>query len=161
MNVKRYNGTCEELARIDANPLIEWILAIPYEEWPQQPKLPDGKLRPAMTCDPNWHNFKAKAGPLVNTLMTLFPDCLADTRMLSAVMPGHNIAPHKDEQSANWRVRVHVPLLTNPQSQFIVGGVSHHLEPGKAYLVNTEAEHAVDNGGPTPRVHFMFDVRLW
>lgn len=160
MNVSRYLGTCEELAQIDASPLINWVSAIPFEDWPQQPKLPDGKLRPAMACDPLWHDFKKKSDPLVNLLMVIFHGCIADTRMLSAVMPGHNIAPHKDDQSANWRVRVHLPLLTNPQSSFIVGGVNHHLEPGKAYLVNTEAIHAVTNEGETPRVHFMFDVRL-
>lgn len=160
MNVERYCGTCEELARIDAGPLVAWISKIPFEDWPQQPRLPDGKLRPAMACDPDWHGFKTQADPVVNLLMLLFPGCAADTRMLSAVMPGHDIAPHTDEQSANWRVRVHVPLLTNDQSCFMVGGVNHHLSPGKAYLVNTEASHAVMNEGQTPRVHFMFDVRL-
>jgi hypothetical protein len=160
VTIPRYTGTCELLCDIDVGSLVSWIADIPYEDWPQQHRLSDGKLRPAMACDQQWHGFASVTDPLVADLMARFPGCIADTRMLSAVMPGHSIASHRDAQGSAWRCRVHVPLLTNSLSSFMVGGVNNHLEPGKAYLVNTEAEHAVTNDGQTPRVHFMFDVRL-
>lgn len=158
--LERFGGTCEEVADIDVSAVAEWIAGIDFQTWPQQHRLDDGKLRPAMACDPAWFGFKAITDPCVDLLMRLFPGCIADTRMLSAVMPGHEIPPHMDTQSSNWRCRVHLPLMTNDQSAFIVGGVHHHMLIGKAYRVNTEAEHSVSNHGLTPRVHFMFDVRL-
>lgn len=158
--VARFTGTCEELTDIDVDAIAAWISSIDFEAWPQQHRLADGKLRPAMACDPYWFGFKARTDPCVDVLMQQFPGCIADTRMLSAVMPGHEIPAHRDAQSADWRCRVHLPLLSNEHSLFLVGGTHHHLQPGKAYRVNTEAEHAVSNHGPTARVHFMFDVRL-
>lgn len=79
--------------------------------------------------------------------------------MLSVVVPGHSIEPHKDQQAPAWVCRVHVPLTTSDRSAFIVGGEAHTLAVGMAYLVNTLVEHAVTNDGATPRTHFMFDVR--
>ena len=59
----------------------------------------------------------------------------------------------------HWNTRVHVPLLTNDEALFIVNGIPYNLKVGGAYKVNTLAEHAVKNNGPTPRIHLMFDIR--
>jgi hypothetical protein len=112
-----------------------------------------------MVNDLDWHGFGAVTDPMVAALMRYFPGCVADTRMLSVVMPGHAIEPHCDAQPTQWLCRVHVPLTSNPQSAFVVGGQAHHLAVGWAYRVNTEAEHSVRNDGDAPRIHFMFDVK--
>lgn len=150
---------CELFGAVDAIVLTDWIAAIPFEEWPQQHRLADGQVRPAMQTDLAWHGFGAIAEPVVNAIMQEhFPGCVAYQRMLSVVMPGHSIPPHCDEQAKSWISRVHVPLTSNAKSRFIVGGEDHVLAPGFAYRVNTRAEHAVTNDGETPRMHFMFDV---
>jgi hypothetical protein len=156
--VTRFAGTCEELAPVDASGMAAWIVAIPLLEWPQQQQ-PHEELKPAMVTDPAWHEFGAVAAPIVDHLMALFPGCEAHQRMLSVVMPGHSIPPHRDQQPANWLCRVHVPLLTNDRSEFWVGDQVHHMAPGMAYRVNTLVVHSVINQGDSPRIHFMFDVR--
>jgi Aspartyl/Asparaginyl beta-hydroxylase len=75
------------------------------------------------------------------------------------VMPGHDIFKHHDEQPANWVTRVHVPLMTNELSYTLADGVQHHMSVGYAYSFDTRVEHFTMNGGHTPRVHFLFDVR--
>jgi hypothetical protein len=155
---ERFTGTCELLGPVNSDALKDWIGAIPFEEWPQQHRLADGLVRPAMLTDLKWRGFGIVAGPVVSEIMRAFPACDAYQKMLSVVMPGHAIEPHRDEQSPRWLCRVHVPLTSNDRSQFIVGGVAHVLIPGMAYRVNTLAEHAVVNDGDTPRIHFMFDV---
>jgi aspartyl/asparaginyl beta-hydroxylase (cupin superfamily) len=112
-----------------------------------------------MPSGPDWRGFGKQYEPIVSVLMGHFPGCHSYQHMLSVVMPGHDIPPHVDPQDPRWLVRVHVPLTTNEQSQFIVDGKHHHMDLGFAYLVNTLAEHAVVNNGATPRIHFMFDVR--
>lgn len=111
-----------------------------------------------MVTDLRWHDFGKYAAAIENALMSNFANCRAYQSMLSVVMPGHSIPPHKDMQGKSWVCRVHVPLLSNEQSKFIVSGVDFHLVPGNAYRVNTEEEHSVENNGDTPRIHFMFDV---
>lgn len=156
--IERFTGTCEAFASINISKLAAWIVAISFEDWPQQHRLADGKLRPAMVSDPEWNGFGQETAGIVAELLALFPGHRAYQRMLSVVMGGHSIEPHVDHQAPEWRCRVHVPLLANSRSAFIVGGRAYALAPGTAYRVNTEAEHAVTNDGDSPRIHFMFDV---
>lgn len=155
----RYTGTVQFLAEFDAGPLVAWISAIPLADWPQQRPLDDGQLRPAMVSDPAWHGMEQQAAAFVRATLAHFGSGVhAAKLMVSVVMPGQDIAPHVDVQPPYWIARVHLPLVTNDESRFIVGGEAHHMEVGKAYLVNTEVEHSVENAGPSPRIHLMYDV---
>ena len=113
-----------------------------------------------MMTDLGWFDFGVVCAPVVSELMANFHGCIVYQRMLSVVMPGNYIEPHRDQQAPYWLCRVHVPLHTNEQSDFIVDGKSHRMDVGMAYRVNTLAEHSVFNNGNSPRTHFMFDVRL-
>ena len=149
--------TLEEYGDIDVRDAVKWIKAIPFEKWPQQSRLWDGQIRPAMVTNPEWHKFGEVGLALIYELG--FHEGNTYQAMLSCVMPGHCIEAHKDAQADYWKFRVHVPLLSNPKALTEMEDGKHHLEVGKAYKVNTAAMHAVENGGRTPRVHFMFDVR--
>lgn len=111
-----------------------------------------------MVTDIEWHNFGSLTDGAVSWLMARFDGYVAYQRMLSVVMPGHSIPAHVDEQGKRWLCRVHVPLMSNEKSRFLVEGVPHEMKPGVAYRVDTRKEHAVTNDGDTPRIHFMFDV---
>ncbi len=158
--MRRFDGKVSPLARIiDISGMVEWISAIPFEQWPQQSRLPDGQIRPAMVNDLSWHGFGRVSDPITAELMGQFPGHKAYNRMVSVVMPGADIYPHADRQAPDWICRVHVPLVTNEHSAFVVEGERFAMRVGTAYLVNTEREHEVRNDGPGPRIHFMFDVR--
>ena len=159
MTRRRFRGTVAYLTDVDVTGLIRWVSGIPFDEWHQQRPLDDGLLRPAMMTDLAWHGFGDMARPVVEDVMRVLPDCETHQWMLSVVMPGHAIEKHRDSQSPDWFCRVHVPLTSNERSQFIVGGVQYYMAIGHAYMVNTEAEHEVQNNGSVPRIHFMFDVR--
>ena len=130
--------------------VIDWITAIPFSAWPQQRPV-DGQLRPAMINRPDWFGFGAATDALVRSIAPHSHD-----RMLSVVMPGHQIDAHRDAQP--WRARVHVPLTTNPGALVVVDGQRRHMAVGYAYEVDVTVLHAVENYGPTPRIHLMFDV---
>lgn len=176
--MKRFDGLCEELCAIDVSAFVDWITAIPFEDWPQQSRLADGQIRPAMvTTKLHWHDFGLK--------MLDAHDGVGDALiarghfsfgyyndMLSVVMPGHSIEPHQDKQPFEWLARIHVPLTTNPKSVYIAEDTKpappefttfkkykFHMEVGKAYLINTLAKHEIRNDGDTPRIHLMFDVK--
>lgn len=147
----------EALGPVEARHLAAWVVAIDFAEWPQQSFT---EIKPAMVTDLAWHGFGDVCEPVVAALMAEhFVGLVPRQRMLSVVMPGHDIKPHRDLQPPQWRCRVHVPLLSNERSVFVSGGISHALVPGMAYKVDTRVEHSVINDGETPRIHFMFDVR--
>lgn len=156
MYLTRFTGTVDRLMDIDETDASGWIADIPLEDWPQQTR---AKIKPAMVSDPDWHGYGGIVQPLIDKVLALFPGAYADTRLLSAIMPGETIRQHVDGQPAHWLTRVHVPLLTNPESWHEVGGERFHMEVGAAYRFNTLASHGAENHGETPRIHFMFDVK--
>lgn len=156
--MERYTGSCEKLASVEVEGIAHWIKAIPFSAWPQQRPV-DSQLRPAMVTDTAWHGFGNEVHDLVTGLMNNFPECAPYQRMLSVVMPGHSIEPHHDAQGPDWICRVHVPLQSNSQAFTTMLGKDINLKVGSAYKLNTEETHSIRNGGKTPRIHFMFDVR--
>ena len=52
--------------------------------------------------------------------------------------------------------RLHIPIVTNPGSLFIVNHHCTHLPAdGSVYFTDTRGYHTALNGGPTPRVHIV------
>jgi len=50
-----------------------------------------------------------------------------------------------------------VPLLTNPQVEFVVSTERIATRAGHAFELNNKMAHAVANHGATARVHLIFD----
>lgn len=147
---------------LDASALrrvVEWIEAISFDSWPQQHRLADGRIRPAMVTDLAWQSFgEVTAGLVLGATPGPLGPVRERNRLLSVVMPGAFIEPHTDELGGDWRTRIHVPLTTNPDAMFISGGAVHRMVVGFAYEIDTRERHAVWNAGATPRVHLMFDL---
>lgn len=78
-------------------------------------------------------------------------------------VPGTQLITHQDSPD---KIRVHIPIYTNNDSNWIINGEEHHMEPGWAYLVNTSLPHSVANNGTTNRIHlygkvWTEDVKQW
>lgn len=69
--------------------------------------------------------------------------------------PGTHLITHQDAPD---KIRVHIPIYTNEDSNWIVDGEQFHMEPGYAYLVNTSLPHSVKNSGDTDRIHLYGKV---
>ncbi len=78
--------------------------------------------------------------------------------LLTRLKPGGDIKPHIDEGESLKRChRIHVPILTNPDSLFIVGNLRFHMPEGEMWEINNRRTHAVQNNGTEPRVHLIMD----
>lgn len=88
-----------------------------------------------------------------------FPGCSISGIGLFTVAPGQIHPVHTDVQPEEWVTRVHIPLSTNRHCVATMPDGPHEMVVGKAYKFNTLAPHAVSNGGLTPRVHLVFEVR--
>lgn len=86
--------------------------------------------------------------------------CPKETVRLLALYPGAEIKPHRD-RGCNYiggSFRLHIPIVTNPQISFIVGGMPLILKPGTCWYVDFDEEHSICNLGDTVRVHLIIDV---
>ncbi len=103
--------------------------------------------------------FKQEVGEILSALSERYEYC--DFTAIFLLLPaGATIEPHVD-QGRWFRLahRIHVPLTTNPDVEFRVGGECVSMKVGKAYEIdNANKIHAVVNNGSTDRVHMVVDL---
>lgn len=75
--------------------------------------------------------------------------------LVAVHVPGTKLVTHQDAPD---KIRIHIPIFTNDQSNWIINGKEFHMEPGWAYLINTTLPHSVENKGTTNRVHLYGKV---
>lgn len=170
-----------DLGSVDVESLRRDVLALPEEEWDRPEDFQanynkGGALKQAAHVIfrfsdrrgsliryfelPRWSRWKDRLLPVMEEAVRplgydrhLFPRV-----MLAKLPPGSFIAPHVDgDRRGHVPHKIHVPLETNPQAVFFLGGERHHFEVGRAYEVDNGARHSVVNGGDTDRVHLIFE----
>jgi len=72
---------------------------------------------------------------------------------------GAEVSPHVDTNHYwNERVRVHVPVVTNPSVQFFCGDAHVHMQAGECWIFDTWRLHRVTNATGPARVHLVVDT---
>lgn len=79
--------------------------------------------------------------------------------------PGSIIREHVDPDldAEQGTVRLHVPVVTNPEVDFRLNGRQVLMEAGSLWYLRLSDPHSVANRGETERVHLVIDatVNLW
>jgi ribosomal protein S18 acetylase RimI-like enzyme len=72
---------------------------------------------------------------------------------------GSVIKEHRDFQLEleDGEVRLHVPVFTNPDVEFILNGNRVLMNPGELWYCNFNLPHSVANRGATDRIHLVMD----
>jgi aspartyl/asparaginyl beta-hydroxylase len=75
------------------------------------------------------------------------------------------LSPHADvdehvDVNYYWRdrMRVHVPVITQPTVRFNCGASSIHMAPGETWVFDTWSLHSVNNDAQSARVHLVIDT---
>ena len=78
--------------------------------------------------------------------------------MVVKLLAGQEIAEHIDEGGIyNVAHRIHVPIYTNEECVFTVGGEEYRMAAGEIVEIDNTVPHSVKNGG-ADRVHLIMDV---
>lgn len=156
---------CEDLARIDAD-WIDHLVRQNYEgNWSVLPlRHSAGATHPVMMIysDPTATEFVD--GPLLahtpylREVLAQF-ECPLQAVRLMRLTPGSVIKPHHDHDlAAEWGMaRVHIPITTNPQVEFLLNGTPVAMAPGETWYLRLADTHAVANRGESDRVHLVID----
>jgi hypothetical protein len=78
---------------------------------------------------------------------------------LMRLAPGATVPEHADI-NYHWfsRVRVHIPIVTEPGVRFYCGGESVHMGAGEAWLFDNWRLHRVENASGCERIHLVADT---
>jgi len=85
--------------------------------------------------------------------------CETSSERLLRLGAGARIREHQDYNIgvAFGIVRLHVPVITGPGVEFILGGEPVHMRPGECWYLDVCNAHAVWNPGPGQRIHLVVD----
>ena len=154
-----------DLAAVDCD-WIDHLVRQNYEgNWSVLPlRHVAGATHPVMMIYPDPAATDLVDGPLL-ARPPYFRKALAQSRCplhavrLMRLTPGSVIKPHRDHDlAAEWgTARVHVPITTNPDVEFLLNGTPLAMAPGEAWYLRLADEHAVANRGTADRVHLVID----
>ncbi|GAA5784311.1 aspartyl/asparaginyl beta-hydroxylase domain-containing protein [Chitiniphilus shinanonensis] len=79
---------------------------------------------------------------------------------LLALGAGARILEHRDPDlgAPDGDVRLHVPLRTHPQVEFVLDGEAVPMAEGECWMLDLSRPHRVDNDSDRERVHLVVDV---
>ena len=103
--------------------------------------------------------------PYLQQVLASFRTVLGRTRLMRISAKGEATA-HVDT-NYYWlqRVRIHIPIVTFPEVQFVCGGKSIHMAAGECWLFDTWRMHNVLNPTEQDRIHLVCDTvgnaRFW
>ena len=97
--------------------------------------------------------------PYIRQVLASLNAPLSRTRVMR-LAPGARVPRHRDS-SYHWhrRIRVHVPIVTDPVVRFVCGGDARHMAAGEAWVFDNSRMHAVENPSSQPRLHLVADTR--
>ncbi|MEM1321112.1 MAG: aspartyl/asparaginyl beta-hydroxylase domain-containing protein [Bacteroidota bacterium] len=83
---------------------------------------------------------------------------LLSARLL-CLRPGSIIKPHRDAKLGyeDRNFRLHIPIVTNDQVEFMLDGEQLVMAPGECWYTNVNYTHSVANRGTESRVHLVID----
>lgn len=101
------------------------------------------------------------ACPAIAAFLLQFACPLAAVRLMR-LGSGSAILEHFDHDlSADFGMaRLHVPLTTNPEVEFLLNRRPVRMEPGECWYLRLAEPHAVTNGGLSDRVHLVIDAEV-
>ena len=109
-----------------------------------------------------WEDTPAlAAAPYVREVLAAFR-CEKRVVRLMRLAPGSAIKEHTDLDldDDHGQARVHVPIVTNDDVEFLLNGERVVMAPGEAWRLRLSDPHSVANRGTSDRVHLVIDLAI-
>lgn len=99
--------------------------------------------------------------PYIRQVVATFQAPVRSVRFLK-LAPGAVIREHRDFglRLEDGEIRIHIPVRTNPDVEFILGGKTLNLLPGEPWYLNLDLPHQLANRGSSERVHLVLDFAV-
>jgi len=96
--------------------------------------------------------------PYIRQILAHFGVVWSRSRLMR-LAPGATVPAHSDI-NYHWyrRVRIHIPIFTEPKVRFSCGGQTVHMGAGEVWVFDNWATHEVVNAGASDRIHLVADT---
>ena len=152
----------------DPTKLYQEVMRIPKAEWQPHPGKHKGNYAiPLITVDGGMNDKFAgrmmptsylKSMPYVEQVISSFGEVVSRARIM--IIEGKQSLPMHTDINYHWysRVRIHIPIITNPLVEFTCKTHKAHMPAGEAWLLDTWHSHQVINNSDETRIHLVFDT---
>lgn len=155
--------------RYDAELLAKEVTRFGEECWLPHPQQFEGNdFLPLISVggDPKNESFSGQMAPtpylkecpyLIDVLHSL--GCSLGRTRLMRLSGGAEVTPHVDLHYY-WRdrMRIHVPIVTQPTVSFHCGNLTVNMAPGECWIFDTFSRHRVVNDAERKRIHLVVDT---
>jgi hypothetical protein len=110
-------------------------------------------------CDDYCNTGYLMRSPYFREVLDRFQCELLSVRLMK-LNAGSRIKEHTDLDLSmeSGYARLHIPITTNPQMEFILNGEPIEMKPGECWYLRLSDPHCINNNGGTDRVHMVLDV---
>lgn len=159
----------------DADRLAEEINRIPGSAWMVHPSRLRGNSAVALISRDGGDNDEFEGSmsmtphlrscEYLQQVMASFDEVLGRSRLMR-LAGGAEVAMHVDF-NYHWysRVRIHIPVITNPGVTFFCADQQVHMKAGESWIFNSWRRHRVINDSNQDRIHLVIDLagssRFW
>lgn len=161
--------------RFCGDSLAREVEALPQRAWMSHPQKFDGNIAVPLVS-PGGALSNGTAGPMAPTqwlqqcpyigeVMQALDATWGRSRLMG-LEAGADVPMHVDIHYY-WRthLRIHIPVLTNPEVTFTSGTDSVHMAAGECWILDSFYPHTVANRGDALRIHLVLDTvgsgHLW
>jgi len=111
------------------------------------------------TTLPLYEQFKVELAPLIKLISDYYQHNGFIIRIIFAKLKANSkIAAHCDMQYSLMNChRIHIPIITDEQSEFMVGGELKNIKVGEICEINNSTVHSVNNKSAADRTHLIID----
>lgn len=154
--------------QFDVERLAQEVAALPPAAWTRHPQAFPGNSAVRLISVGGGENDKVAgamamtphlaACPYLQQVLGSFGVIWSRSRLMK-LAPGATVPEHADI-NYHWfsRVRIHVPVQTEPGVLFHCGKDVVHMAAGEAWIFDNWRLHRVENGSPRERVHLVADT---
>lgn len=154
--------------KFDAEKLSQEVLAFDDSEWMPHPQGHDGNTSlPLISLNgemndgcngPMRPTEKLERAPYMKQVLASFDEVFGRSRLMG--LAPKCVVPQHFDAIYHWhnRVRIHIPIITDPQVRFFCGDTHVHMAAGETWLFDSWRLHRVENGSEKNRVHLVVDT---
>ena len=101
---------------------------------------------------------KLERSPYIQQVLASFGEVFGRSRLMG--LGAMCAVPEHRDINYHWysRVRIHVPIITNPDVLFYCGDTHVHMIAGESWIFDSWKPHRVENGSNENRVHLVIDT---
>jgi hypothetical protein len=126
-----------------------------------------GRLTDVDTNDEQLERFQdtelMEHAPYVRQILDEFKTTVSSVLFL-ALEPGGKIKEHADGPAwalgSGHEIRLHIPIVTNDDVWYVVGGQRHDPRPGEIWYGDFSKPHWFENRGQETRIYLMVNLRV-